>query len=210
MSESDIKNRMQFVNFESAIRHYEEGRCVMLLSSHFGSWEWNSSLSLHLPKDKTIHPIYKKQSGNVSDRIINKIRRNFGAEVIEMKNLLRVMITMRKEGKLGMYGMISDQSPSRQSMHYYTQFLNQHTAVITGTEQLARKFNYPVYYARYHKLKRGYYTCEVIPLSLQPKETSEFEISEKYMRMLEEDILRDPSLWLWTHKRWKYTRNLKD
>lgn len=207
VSENEIKKRMQYTDYEPAIRHYEEGRCVMLLSSHNGSWEWNSSFSLHLPEDKPIYPIYKKQSSEVSDRIIHWIRNRFGTETIEMKNLLRVMIAMRKEGKLGMYGMISDQSPRRDSMHYFTRFLNQHTAVITGTEQLARKFDYPVYYARLKKLKRGYYTTELIPVSLHPRNTPEFEISEKYMRLLEEDILLDPAIWLWTHKRWKYTRS---
>ena len=208
ITESEIKKRMMYTGFEPALKRYDEGRCVMLYSSHYGSWEWNSSFSLYLPEDKPIYPIYKKQKNELSDRIIYKIRNRFGTETIEMKNLLRVMIDMRKKGKLGMYGMISDQSPSRTSMHYFTQFLNQRTAVITGTEQLARKFDYPVYYARLKKLKRGYYTTELIPLSIHPKDTPEYEISEKYMRLLEDDILRDPSIWLWTHKRWKYTRKI--
>lgn len=121
----------------------------------------------------------QKQTSEVSDRIIHKIRNHFGTETIEMKNLLRVMAAMRSEGRFGMFGMISDQSPTRESLHYFTQFLNQHTAVITGTNKIARKFDGPVYYARLKKLKRGYYTSELIPVSLHPKETPEFEISEK-------------------------------
>ena len=206
ISVSEINKRMLYNNFEPALKHLDEGRSVMLYSSHYGNWEWNSSFILHLPKDMPIYPIYKKQTSEVSDRIIHKIRNHFGTETIEMKNLLRVMAAMRSEGRFGMFGMISDQSPTRESLHYFTQFLNQHTAVITGTEQIARKFDYPVYYARLKKLKRGYYTSELIPVSLHPKETPEFEISEKYMRLLKEDILRDPAIWLWTHKRWKYTR----
>ncbi|MHB9056977.1 MAG: lysophospholipid acyltransferase family protein [Paludibacteraceae bacterium] len=206
ISESEINKRMRYINYEPLIEHYDENRCVMLQTSHFGNWEWTSSFSLFLPEDKPVYQIYKKQTGAVSDHIIYKIRQHFGAENIEMKNVLRQMISMYKEGSLGMYGMISDQSPARGSLHYYTEFLNQRTAVITGTEQLARKFNYPVYYARLRKLKRGYYTCEFIPIALNPQETTEFEISEKYMRLLEEDIKCDPSIWLWSHKRWKYTR----
>lgn len=206
MSESEINKRMHYINYEPLIEHYDENRCVMLQTSHFGNWEWTSSFSLFLPEDKPVYQIYKKQTSTVSDHIIYKIRQHFGADNIEMKNVLRQMISMRKEGSLGMYGMISDQSPARGSIHYFTEFLNQRTAVITGTEQLARKFNYPVYYARLSKLKRGYYTCEFIPISLNPQETPEFEISEKYMRLLEEDIKCDPSIWLWSHKRWKYTR----
>lgn len=209
MSEKSIKKRMLYIHYEEMIKHYDEGRSVMLHTSHYANWEWTSSFSLYLPKDKPVYQIYKRQSSKISDRIIYKIRGRFGAQNIEMKHLLREMIRMRNEGKLGMFGMLSDQTPPRNNIHYYTQFLNQRTAVITGTEQLARKFNYPVYYVRMRKMKRGYYTCEFIPISVNPKDTQPFEITEKYMRLLEEDILNEPSLWLWSHKRWKYTRNVK-
>lgn len=207
MSEKSILKRMKYIDYEPMIRHYNEGKCVFLHTSHYGNWEWTSSFSLYLPKDKPVYQIYKKQRDEVSDRIIYKIRTHFGARNIEMKSVLREMVSMRKEGKLGMYGMLSDQSPNRNSVHYYTTFLNQKTAVITGTEQLARKFNYPIYYVRLAKIKRGYYTCTLIPISLKPNETKEFEISETYMRMLEEDIRNNPAIWLWSHKRWKLTRN---
>ncbi len=210
ISQDEINRRITYHNYESALKHFDEGRSILLYASHYANWEWNASFILHLPKDKPVYPIYKKQTSEVSDRIIYKIRNRFGTEPIEMKNLLRTMVSMRKNGQLGMFGLISDQSPSRGSMHYYTQFLHQRTAVITGTEQLARKFDYPVYYTRMKKIKRGYYTSELVPVSLHPNETPEYEISEKYMRLLEEDILRDPSLWLWTHKRWKYTRKRKN
>ena len=34
-------------------------------------------------------------------------------------------------------------------------------------------------------------------------------VSEKYARMMEETILRDPAGWLWTHRRWKHKREEK-
>lgn len=206
MSESEIIKRMRYINYEPVIRHYDEGRCPLLQASHSGNWEWTSSFSLLLPKDKPGYQVYRKQRSEISDKIIYKIRTRFGGKNIEMKSLLREMVAMRKDGRVGVFGIISDQSPSRSGLHYYTRFLNQHTAVITGTEQLAKKFNYPVYYVRLRKVKRGYYTCEFIPISLNPKDTEEFEISEKYMRLLEDDIYCDPAVWLWSHKRWKHTR----
>jgi hypothetical protein len=53
------------------------------------------------------------------------------------------------------------------------------------------------------ELKRGYYSASFSPISLQPKDTEKGEITEKYARMLEKDILENPAYWLWTHKRWK-------
>ena len=207
ISEDEMKKRMQFINYKPLLKHYDEGRSVMLHTSHYCNWEWTSSFAIYLPGDKPLYGVYKKQKSDTTNKVITGIRGHFGSQALEMKSLLRKMVAMRQNGELGMFGMLSDQSPGRSSMNYFTQFLNQHTAVITGTEQLARKFDFPVYYARLRKVKRGYYTCELIPVSLEPKLSQEHEISEKYMRLLEEDILHDPAYWLWTHKRWKHTRS---
>ena len=40
-------------------------------------------------------------------------------------------------------------------------------------------------------------------------DTPEGEITEKYTRMLEQTIRRDPAIWLWTHKRWKRPVNME-
>ncbi len=206
VSDKEMRKRIKYINYEPMIRHYEENRSVMLLTSHYGNWEWTSTFSKYLPTDKPVYQVYKKLKSDTFDRIMYKIRGRFGAENVEMRNLLKKMVQMRNEGKLGMFGLISDQSPSRSSIHYTTEFLSQQTAVITGTEKLAKKFDYPIYYAKLSKVKRGYYTCELIPMVVSSQENREFEVSEKYMRMLEQDILNAPEYWLWTHKRWKHTR----
>ena len=38
----------------------------------------------------------------------------------------------------------------------------------------------------------------------------ENQLTEEYTRLLEQMIRRAPAYWLWTHKRWKYTRADKD
>ena len=37
------------------------------------------------------------------------------------------------------------------------------------------------------------------------KDLPEFAVTEKYMRLLEDNIRECPELWLWTHNRWKRT-----
>lgn len=204
ISPEKMKERMQYIDYEPAIAHYGEGRSVMLMTSHFGNWEWLSSFAANLPEDKPIHQVYRQQRSEVSDRIIGKLRSRFGGKNVEMNELYRTLIQMKTAGKPGMFGMISDQSPRFHSIHYWTEFLNQTTAMIDGTEQIARKFNYPVYYCDVKKLERGYYTCTFYPITTEPKETAEHEITEKYARMLESTILQQPEFWLWTHKRWKH------
>jgi len=38
---------------------------------------------------------------------------------------------------------------------------------------------------------------------MEPQKTPDNEISQRFMQLLEEDIMAHPELWLWTHRRWK-------
>lgn len=203
MSKKQMNRRMVYINGDIIGEQYKKGRSVMLMTSHYGNWEWTSSFSQFYP-DKPVYQIYRRLKNKAFDKFIYNLRTRFGARNIEKHNILRAMVNLRKEGQLCMFGMLSDQTPSLANIHYQTMFLNQYTPVLTGTEQLARKFDYPLVYIYVKRVKRGYYECEIIPLCLEPKKTTEFEITEKYTRMLEEAIRKAPEYWLWTHKRWKH------
>ncbi len=202
-SETEIKKRMKFVNVEVALQQYEKGKSVMLMTAHYGNWEWTSSLSLHLPSEKPLYGIYKQLRNSKFDTFICQLRMRFKGQNIEKYDLVRKLVQLKRDAKLAMFGMISDQTPNATSVHHWTHFLNQNTATLTGTEVLARKFDYPVYFAQIIRIKRGYYTCEFIPIALEPKLTAENEITDKYMQLLEKTIQTSPEFWLWTHRRWK-------
>ena len=40
----------------------------------------------------------------------------------------------------------------------------------------------------------------------QPKERPDFELTDIYFEKLQDTIRRDPALYLWSHNRWKRTR----
>lgn len=207
MSKTEIMQRMKITNYEPLLKHYDENKSVILMTSHFGNWEWTSSFSQYLPADKPMYQVYKKLSNKLSDKVVYDLRIRFGSVNVEVDDLFDTLREMRKEGKTGMIGLISDQSPSRKGIRYYSQFLNQRTPVLTGAETIAKIYDFPVYYARIRKVKRGYYSCDPVPICLQPKDSEKFEITEKYIRMLEQEILTDPSCWLWSHRRWKFANN---
>jgi len=205
-SKEEIKKRMVFLNIDNALAEYENGRSPLLMTAHYGNWEWTSSLSLWLPSDKPLYGVYKKLTSKNFNQFMCDLRMKFTGLNVEKDELLRKLIELKRDGKLAMFGMISDQTPPRISIHYWTQFLQQETAILTGTETLAKKLNLPVFYGKITRVKRGYYTCEFIPIAIEPKETAEFEITKQYVRMLEEQIMAAPEYWLWTHKRWKHKK----
>lgn len=113
---------------------------------------------------------------------------------------------MKRDQKQMLIGFMSDQTPSIANIHYWTEFLNQDTPVFTGVERIAKQTGFAVTYLDIQKVKRGYYKGTVKLISRTPSQDPEFSITEKYIREMEKTILRDPAYWLWTHKRWKRSR----
>ena len=61
----------------------------------------------------------------------------------------------------------------------------------------------PVYYGQISKVKRGYYTLNLIEVCKDPSKMKEGSITENITHLLENDIRQNPPFWLWSHKRWK-------
>lgn len=206
MSEKEILKRVKIVNADIINDFYLQNKSVMLMTAHYCNWEWLSSLTLSLSHKNSLHNIYKKLKDKSFDQFMIDIRTKYSAGVIEMQDLFKTMLHKRNQNELATYGMISDQRPAAQSIRFWMTFLNQDTPVFVGTEQLSKKFDYPVVFLAISRIKRGYYSAEVKLLESEPKNTAPNEITEKYMRMLEENIKAAPEYWLWTHNRWKYKR----
>ena len=133
------------------------------------------------------------------------MRTRFGTRITPVNLTLRDMVAHRSQ--LTATAFIADQTAPKDKAYWMT-FLNQNTAVFTGAERLAVKFNYPVVYMNVKRVKRGYY--EVFPEMLfsNPKETAENEISHAFMNRLEQEIMLDPVPWLWSHRRWKHKQKI--
>jgi KDO2-lipid IV(A) lauroyltransferase len=140
------------------------------------------------------------------DRLFLKIRQRMGAVCIPMAETLRRILMYKREGKPVVIGYIADQGPFWWNIHHWLPFLHHDTAVLTGTERIAKKAGHAVFYMEVSRVKRGYYEAEFKLITREPKKMGEFEITDIYFRELEESIRRDPACYLWTHNRWKRTR----
>ena len=121
---------------------------------------------------------------------------------VPMKSILRELIKRKNEPTIT--ALAADQTPHRSEINYRTTFLNQDTAVFLGAEKLCKQTNYPLIYFSMHQIRRGYYDITIIPISDDPKNTAEHELTHKHLRLLENDIHAQPGNWLWSHRRWKY------
>ncbi|NDV64306.1 lysophospholipid acyltransferase family protein [Bacteroides sp. 224] len=205
ISPNHLRKRMQFEGIDEINEMFKQGKPCGAYLGHYCNWEWISSLPLHTSKDGICGQIYHKLSNKVSDRLFLKLRGRMGAVSIPMKETLRKILTIRASGKPYIIGFISDQSPKAQNIHHWTPFLNHSTPVLTGTERIMKQVGMVAFYAEVSRVKRGYYICKFQKLVDNPKEYPDYEITDMYMKRLEQSILKAPQYWLWTHKRWKWT-----
>ncbi len=206
ISDQEMQQRMVFKNVEEVVRNIKnDNSCIMCLG-HYGNWEWVPSITLQFDKNLLLGQIYKRLRTEAFDKIFLKLRSRFGSVSIEKHDTYRKIIKYRKEGQQVVIGFIADQRPSRSNVNYWTIFLNQETPVFIGPERIAKQTGFIVYYLDVTKTGRGRYTAECKLITTNPKEEPEYAITERYIRMFEHTILRNPAYWLWTHKRWKYKK----
>lgn len=208
MKVEEMRERMHFINPELPRSYLEQGRSVILCLGHAGNWEWVTSLALDYPAEEMVTgQIYRPLKNRFFDNYYLRIRQRWGSRCIAKNDTLREIVRLRAAKKPFMIGFMADQAPSKNNQHYWTNFLNQDSAILTGPEAIARKADLVVLYLDVQKVGRGYYEGEFSLITDRAKEEPEFAITERYARMMEETILNNPAAWLWSHKRWKHKQS---
>jgi len=207
ISDKQMRERFTFTNLDLLHEHEAKNKSVMLFIGHYGSYEWLLSMNKYLKTFKG-YGIYKAIRNKYFNALVKKIRRKFNAELISTKNIIPAMRQNRRQGVNAIYGFISDQTPKEQSIIYWGKFFGVDVPMQVGGEILAKKLDMNVMYAHVEKTGRGYYQCTFIPFGSNPKTMPDFEITDWFMKLLEQQIKEVPEYYLWTHKRFKH-RNKK-
>ena len=210
ISREEMKRRLVFKGTELVDQCAGEGQSCAVYLGHYCNWEWITSLPLWVTEKAQCGQIYHPLENHDFDRLELRVRQRFGAVCIPMESSLRHILEYNRQGKPVVIGYIADQAPFWWNIHHWCQFLSHDTAVLSGTERIARKLGHTVFYLEVTRPRRGYYEAEFKLITREPKEMGEFEITDAYFRMLEQSIRRHPEFWLWTHDRWKRTHERFD
>lgn len=206
MSEKQMRRRMVFKGTDIVNQVVEEGQSCAVYLGHYCNWEWVTSLPLWVTPKAQCGQIYHALENKEFDRLFLKLRQRMGAVCIPMAETLRRLIQYRQEGRPVIIGYIGDQVPFWNNIHHWCDFLNHDTPVLTGTERLARQTGHAAFYLDMRRVRRGYYEAEFKLISRNPKQLEEYALTDRYFQLLEESIRRAPECYLWSHNRWKRTR----
>ena len=209
LSRKKVMKRYRCENPEVVNRFYDEGKSVILMSSHYNNWEW-MILSLPMQFKHAGVGVGKANSNKVFEMLINRVRTRYGTVVVFADHVRELFRDRELNRKPTTYMMLSDQSPNNMNKSYKTLFLNQPSGMIYGAEYFARKYDIPVVYYEVIKEKTGHYKIVNQLITDKPTTLGNGEIIKQYTRLLEETIRRQPEFWLWSHRRWKHKVNLED
>ncbi|WP_214070302.1 lysophospholipid acyltransferase family protein [Mucilaginibacter sp. dw_454] len=201
ISEKQLRRRVVLTNPEVITHYYVQGRSLVAIGGHYCNWEW-AGLNFPFYTDKKFLIVYKPLSNAIFDKFFYRIRSSFGTVPVAMNRAMRELARLRNEQPA--IGLLGDQTPSREELDYFVDFLNQKTPVFLGVEKIARTTNSVVLYYDMVRVKRGYYTYTLHTLFEEPQQTQEYEITKAHVKFLEDIIKRAPEYWLWSHRRWKF------
>ena len=204
MSAEDLCQRMIYKNTEQYLELTEKHGGIIVMIPHYANYEWLIVMGSGIkPVDVPVQ-VYKPLKDKYLNELFKQIRSRFGGYNIPKHSTAREIIKLKREGKNMVVGLITDQWPSGD--RYWTTFMGQETAFLNGAERIAKMMNFPVFYCKLTKTRRGYCEAEFKLMTEAPKETVEGEITDMFAHELEQTIRREPAYWLWSHKRWKFTK----
>jgi len=180
------------------------GHGAILMSAHFGSWEFLlSGLKLHIPEPFVA--IAQRQRNERIDAMIDSRRRRFDVVTVPMGPSVREVLRALSEGKVVL--ILGDQSGPRESV--FIPFFGRPSATHRGAAAFALRANAPIVLVLLMRREDGRYDSvfERIDTSglTGDREAQIVELTARHTAVLERNIRERPDHWLWMHKRWKHT-----
>jgi KDO2-lipid IV(A) lauroyltransferase len=202
LSPEEMKKRFYIENPQIFYDFEKKNKSVMFMTSHYGGFEWFLSITYHVPQ--LPFAVYTPLSNKSLEELIKKFRLRHGSKLISRYNAGHYIKKQIKENKLFLYGMAADQSAQIRSITYWKEFLGVKVPVFTGSERIAKQHDIPVVFGKVVKIKRGYYKVVVDLISEFPNDYDNYQITDIYLKKLEDQIREIPEYYYWTHNRFKH------
>lgn len=201
ISPKNFDKHCKVLGVEEVNKLQATGQNVQLHTGHFFNWEFvNLGLSKHL--SYPFIGVFQPLSNKSFNRLIIKLRSKFGTILVSVPEFKNSFHQYTKNTYA--LGLVADQNPSNPNNAYWLPFFGKMAPFVKGPEKGAQRMNTAVVMVDFHRTKRGYYTIECTVLTTKPKEMPEGEITKKLIEFIEDVVRKNPSNYLWSHRRWKF------
>jgi len=203
-SATRIRSVIHLVNPEIAVDAFRRGNGAIILSAHFGSWEFLLATS-YFALQEPMTVIVQRQRNRKIDALVDRNRSRFDAHTVDMGQAIREVLRTLKEK--GVIFLLGDQSGSKESI--FLPFFGRPAATHRGAAAFALRSRAALIMVFLVRRADGTYDAHFEEVGFADlKESNEqniIELTRRHMAVLERHIRAHPDHWLWMHKRWKHT-----
>jgi KDO2-lipid IV(A) lauroyltransferase len=205
MSRKQIIKRHKVINPEILDKYLNSGKSIIGITAHYGNWEWGS-FSSSVQIDANVIGFYKRLKNKYVDRFVRRSRMKFGTTLV---SIVQTGEAFKKNvGNKSIFLMAADQTTIKRNLNisHWINFFGREVPFLHGPEKYSKMFDLPIIYIDIQRVKRGFYELELSVLVDNPTELPDGEITKRYAHKLEQIIRKKPEDWLWSHRRWRFTR----
>ena len=203
ISKEQLAKRYKIGNIDCIKNLEKQQRSGILMGGHYANWEWIFLLNTQVKING--YAVYNKINNPYFDKKIRATRGRFNTTLINAKETFSVITSNKKNNIPSLYGFLSDQSPQMSKTHYWSHFFGvDNLPIHTGAELLAKKHDLAVLFFKTKRVKRGYYEVNFELITDDPRSFKDYELTDIYLRKVEEQVKEAPEFYFWTHKRFKH------
>jgi KDO2-lipid IV(A) lauroyltransferase len=199
-SERFLQRRFS-IDAEVLKKLHASGKSCQLHLGHNFNWEWGQLvLSSIIPYRLLV--VYMPIRNKIFEKLFYRLRTRSGNIFLPARNMRNAMEPYLDRQYL--LGLVADQNPGNLENAFWLEFFGKRTPFVSGPEKAARENDLAVVFAYIRKPRRGYYQAVVELATASASSLEPGELTALFVKYLENVIRRNPSLWLWSHRRWKH------
>lgn len=203
MTRSKLLQQVSMPGFDKVIERHKKGLPTILLSAHYGNWEYLAVVAgilLEAPIAIVVHP----QSNASANEILDSYRTMFGNVLLPMHAAARPLVKLLSGGGTAAFLVDQHGHPDKDP---WIDFMGRPTPTYEAPAALALRFNAPIFCTFAERSPDGHYIArfEEIDMSdLSNTKEDIVELTRRHVHALEKAIHQRPELWSWQHRRWRY------
>jgi KDO2-lipid IV(A) lauroyltransferase len=185
-------------SFQSA---FDEGRGVVIVSAHFGNWEFaGSSLAA---KGFPVDAVMLRLANRAVSRYVEEMRGNLGMGLIFHANAWKRMAASLAEGRV--VAFVADQDARDKGV--FIPFFGRPASTHRSPALLALRTGTPFFVGGAHRVGPRQYHCWTVRLDpAEGVDTREqvLDLTRRWVAEVERRVRLYPEQYFWHHRRWKW------
>lgn len=200
LTPNDLHRMVTLVGEEHLQWCLRQGKGTLIITAHYGNWEI-AARYLTQCRGYVLNVVARDTDDAATTVLVNRIREIGGYRVIPRGQAARPVLQALKRNEL--VALLPDQNAG----DVFVPFFGRLAGTVAGPALLALRSGAPLLPVFCTRQPDNTYLFEMLPpLVVQPSDDKERDVREIMARitaLIEQQIRKHPSQWLWLHNRWK-------